>query len=87
MYQMEVMFGKIKDATGVAESHVSGSGQHRSQRRFLFPYRRPLLPAPPPAQLSTPPALTSFPSADFFGMSVLGVLSARFCFSDHHCVE
>lgn len=25
MYQMEVLFGKVKDATGVAETHVSAS--------------------------------------------------------------
>lgn len=31
MYQMEVLFGKVKDATGVAETHVSAS------RSPLFP--------------------------------------------------
>ena len=25
MYQMEVLFGKVKDATGVAETHVSAA--------------------------------------------------------------
>lgn len=25
MYQMEVLFGKVKDATGVAEAHVSSA--------------------------------------------------------------
>lgn len=32
MYQMEVMFGKVKDATGVAESHVSASGLHQASK-------------------------------------------------------
>lgn len=31
---MEVMFGKVKDATGVAESHVSAPGLHVSQERL-----------------------------------------------------
>lgn len=29
---MEVMFGKVKDATGVAESHVSASGLHQASK-------------------------------------------------------
>lgn len=37
MYQMEVMFDKVKDATGVAESHVSALDLHPSKERFLDP--------------------------------------------------
>lgn len=34
-YQMEVLFGKVKDATGVAESHVSAAHSLCTLDQFL----------------------------------------------------
>lgn len=61
MYQMEMMFDKVKDATGVAESHVSALGLHwsgagSSSLKGVFS-----CPAPALVELSTS-VLTSFHS-------------------------
>lgn len=62
---MEVMFGKVKDATGVAESHVSVSGLYQASKgsSLLKGVLSCLFQLPlPPAELSTL-ALSSFPSS------------------------
>lgn len=84
---MEVLFGKVKDATGVAESHVSAAHSLCTLDQFLStqtcylkdtPFLLQLLPLmAKPSELSalaimpSPSVHSSISGTDFFGMWAL----------------
>ena len=67
MYQMEVLFGKVKDATGVAETHVSVPSALKLPDGLSRPWeadapRGPAVTrAPPPAFPRNPRGRLGFP--------------------------